>query len=209
MPEGPEVFALAYALRKYGFNQYHSYGKHLFTGNEDWSFGLNGRVHLLRDGILSKISEGYIIGANKPCSSYENFISLLGMSWINEDTLFNDFTIMIETWKTSKKTLATLILDQSYISGIGVAWGSEILSMANLDPSKKACDQCLNCLPTILLSLGTTIRKQYTDYIDHLSKDELYDFINEWFHNLYRVRTMNVYKKGKKIVVGNRTWYHP
>jgi hypothetical protein len=30
------------------------------------------------------------------------------------------------------------------------------------------------------------------------------NFINDWFENLYQIRNMNIYKKGKKITISGR-----
>ena len=65
MPEGPEVYILCLALKKYGINC-KSYGKHLYISNikEDWSFGLNGKVKIDEKGNLNKLDKSKSINNN-------------------------------------------------------------------------------------------------------------------------------------------------
>jgi hypothetical protein len=39
------------------------------------------------------------------------------------------------------------------------------------------------------------------------SPSQLISFINRWFQPLYECRQMQVYKKGRAVKVGNRTWW--
>ena len=104
----------------------------------------------------------------------------------------------------SKKKLAALILDQTKISGIGVAWGSEILFKAELRPDMRCCDQVLNKLADSMIEIREKIKKLYSEQIDEATCKE---FINEWFDNLYEVREMEIYKKGSQLKVLGRNWW--
>jgi formamidopyrimidine-DNA glycosylase len=94
------------------------------------------------------------------------------------------------------------MLDQTKISGIGVAWGSEILFRAGLRPDVRACDQNLSTLADSILYIRNDIKNIYEK---ELKEPET--IINNWFENLYEVREMHVYKKGSKIEVLGRSWW--
>ena len=97
-----------------------------------------------------------------------------------------------------------MLLDQAKISGIGVAWGSEILFKAGLRPDMRACDQTLNKLANSMIEIRENIKKLYSEQLD---ESECKEFINNWFENLYEIRDMNIYKKGSKIEVLGRSWW--
>jgi len=118
----------------------------------------------------------------------------------NEEEIKNE----IEKWKNSKKKLAGLLLDQKRIAGIGVAWGSEILHHANLSPDLPSNKQNIENLSESILFIREQIKKKYQDFMDEKNNRET---INEWFENLYEIREMKVYKKGKKINVLGRNWW--
>ena len=214
MPEGPEVWILSKAINRfYDCEKTKAVGKHLFVFNnesdesyENWSFGLSGTVHITDTNELHKQKTG-IVGENSICSEpFEEEIKKLGINWMtcsNED-LFKE----IDKWVTSKKKLAGMLLDQTNISGIGVAWGSEILNRAELRPELRCCDQNLHNLAESMVEIRENLKPLYANLLDESnSKDFVKDFVNEWFANLYKTRAMNVYKKGSQLNVLGRNWW--
>ena len=210
MPEGPEVWILSKAINSYyGFERTESYGKHLFIFNDDfksggqnWSFGLTGKVQIKDNNELIKISNGWINGDELVFNDYNNEKQKLGINWLTSSK--EELHKLIDSWIKSKKKLAALILDQTKISGIGVAWGSEILFKANLRPDMRTCDQVLNKLADTMYDVGMIVKQKYTE---ELEEWDTKSFINEWFENLYEIRDMNIYKKGSKLTVLGRSWW--
>lgn len=206
MPEGPEVWILSITINKlYLNNNTYSIGKHLLIKdlNEDWSFGLNGKVSISKSISTSiqhkliKIGTGWINGdikAIKPIKPINDWMQATKEELQEE----------INKWINSRKKLAGLILDGNKISGIGVAWGSEILYDAKLNPDIKACDQNLNKLVDSMIKIREQIKEIYIEYINLIDPK---DVINNWFENLYKTRKMNIYKKGTKLEVLGRTWW--
>ena len=96
------------------------------------------------------------------------------------------------------------MLDQSKISGIGVAWGSEILFKTGLNPDMRCCDQNLHKLVESMIEIREKIKKKYSEQIN---EDNCKEFVNKWFDNLYEVREMDIYKKGSKLKVLGRIWW--
>lgn len=216
MPEGPEVWILSKAINKFYSNDNTvSYGKHLIIKdiNENWSFGLNGKVCVGSFNDLVKIDAGWINGDNKKYDNYEDSIKELGLDWMSASK--EELEKEVNSWLKSKKKLAALILDQSKISGIGVAWGSEILFKANLRPDMKACDQVLDKLVDSLIEIRKKIQDTYELELNRsLEVCKIYNndlklrlLINEWFENLYEIREMDIYKKGSKLQVLGRSWW--
>lgn len=202
MPEGPEIWILSEAINKYyHFEKTRSYGKHLFIIEDklNWSFGLTGKVCINDDNHLIKIHSGWLYGDQQ---QFEDHSKDFGIDWLTGSE--TDIKTEISTWVKSKKKLAGLLLDQTKICGIGVAWGSEILFKAGLRPELKACDQNLSKLPEIILSVRENIKQQYSIL---LTEENSKQFVNEWFDNLYKIRKMNIYKKGAKIDVLGRSWW--
>lgn len=210
MPEGPEVWILSKAINSYyGFERTESYGKHLFIFNDDfksggqnWSFGLTGKVQIKDNNELIKISNGWINGDELVFNDYNNEKQKLGINWLTSSK--EELHKLVDSWIKSKKKLAALILDQTKISGIGVAWGSEILFKANLRPDMRTCDQVLNKLADTMYDVGIIVKQKYTEELDEWDTKS---FINEWFENLYEIRDMNIYKKGSKLTVLGRSWW--
>jgi formamidopyrimidine-DNA glycosylase len=205
MPEGPEIWILCEAINSYYKNKnIFSYGKHLFIldKKENWSFGLTGKVEINEKNELLKIETGWINGDQV---KYENGIveiNKLGIDFMKADEhLIRE---EVDKWIKSKKKLAGLILDQSKISGIGVAWGSEILFKAGLRPDMRVCDQVIDKLADCILEIREKIKEKYTQ---ELTEWDTKSFINEWFENLYEIREMNIYKKGSKLSVLGRSWW--
>ncbi len=203
MPEGPEVWILSKAINSH-FNEQKSlsYGKHLFIldKKENWSFGLTGKIQLDEKNELFKLNTGWIYGDQVKYDNLEDEVGKLGIDFMNanEDLVREE----IDKWIKSKKKLAGLMLDQTKISGIGVAWGSEILFRAGLRPDKRACDQNLSTLADSILYIREQIKNIYEK---ELKEPET--LIKGWFENLYQVRQMQVYKKGSKIEVLGRSWW--
>lgn len=211
MPEGPEVWILSCAINKYydDPNKTFAYGKHLFINEkkEDWSFGLTGKVYI-KDSTyeLQKIDSGWLYGDIITYTDVNSQISKLGINWMTGDR--NILLKEIFNWNGKKNRLAGLLLDQSRISGIGVAWGSEILLRAGLQPADRACDQHIGNLIDAMIEMRTEIQYKYNKELDKLeSKEDLKNFINNWFTNLYEMREMYIYKKGEKVTVLGRTWW--
>ena len=208
MPEGPEVWILSEAINKF----YHSektkaYGKHLFifkneNKGENWSFGLTGKVQITDDNILLKRDTGWIFGDHVQFDDYETETKKLGINWLTSSEA--DLRKEVDTWIKSKKKLAGLMLDQTKISGIGVAWGSEILFKAGLRPDMRTCDQTLSKLADSMIEIREKTKKLYNEQLD---EDNCREFINNWFENLYEIREMSIYKKGSKIEVLGRSWW--
>lgn len=213
MPEGPEIWILSEAINKlYHAEKTKAYGKHLFVFNKDcstgenWSFGLTGKVCLLDNNELIKLHTGWICGDQLSFDDYDSETQKLGINWLTSSEA--DLRKEIDSWINSKKKLAGLMLDQTKISGIGVAWGSEILFKAGLRPDMRACDQVLtegsDKLADSMIEIRENIKKLYSEQVD---ENNCRGFINNWFENLYEIRDMNIYKKGSKIEVLGRSWW--
>jgi len=216
MPEGPEVWILSKAINKFYLNDNTlSYGKHLIVKDikENWSFGLNGTVGISDFNELVKIDGGWINGDNIKYEKYEDSIKELGLDWMTASKA--ELETEVDKWIKSKKKLAGLILDQNKISGIGVAWGSEILFKADLRPDVRACDQVLNKLVDSIIEIRKKVQETYELELSRTlevckiygNNNKLRLLINEWFENLYEIREMNVYKKGSKLQVLGRSWW--
>lgn len=207
MPEGLEIYALSYAINKI-FNGYtKAVGKHLIVnGTEDWSFGITGSVYMDETGNLAKVNGGYLPGSVK---LIDNDINKLGPSWCH----INDVTVVIELverWSKLNKKLGAILLDQSEISGIGVAWGSEILHKAHLRPEMSAKSElslpdAKGDLINAIFDVRNSALNTYIEFIDR--SQNIREFINRWYVNLYEIRTMKVYKKGTQIEVAGRKWW--
>lgn len=208
MPEGPEIYILHKAINKYyGTSKTLAKGKHLYVLNdstnlyEDWSFGLSGTVFITEDNVLTKNGHGWANGSVKLPDNTDT--EKLGLDWLTYPK--EGIKKEVDKWINSKKKLAGLMLDQSLISGIGIAWGSEILHKAGLKPDLRACDQNLTCLAEVIYEVREKSKNIYDNYLD--SSENYKDFINKWFINLYEIRDMSIYKKGKKIEVLGRNWW--
>lgn len=204
MPEGPEIWILTNALNKlFTSSPYSCKGKHLrnHETNEDWSFGLSGKVFVNDSKTpLQKLSSGYVTGG---IASIEETESKLGLDWLTASLA--ELQNEIASWSKSKKKLGTILLDQSKICGIGVAWGSEILKLANLQPQLPANQQNLVSLAGVMIHVRDNIQNTY---METLKKEiNLIQFVNSWFENLYEIRNMQIYKKGKKVEVSGRNWW--
>lgn len=216
MPEGPEVWILSKAINRYYMEtvnvKTNSYGKHLIINDimEDWSFGLTGKVKIDHNNNLKKINTGLVYGQENSYKEYDELVkglsSKLGTDWMRSSrTLLQQ---EVNKWVKSKRKLAALILDQTKITGIGVAWGSEILFKAELRPNVSACEQNLSKLVDIMIMIREEIEEIYTNELDKKTdKLTIKEFIDGWFSNLYEIRVMNIYKKGTKLEVLGRNWW--
>ena len=207
MPEGPEVWILSKSINTF-FKAENtlSYGKHLFILNkeENWSFGLTGKVFITESDELIKMNTGWIYGDENKYENINEEIVKLGIDFMmaSKESIKEE----VDSWIKSKKKLAGLLLDQTKISGIGVAWGSEILYKANLRPDLRTCDQNLMTLADSILYIREKIKNIYEKELKE-NNANLKDFVNEWFSNLYEIREMEVYKKGSKLEVLGRSWW--
>jgi formamidopyrimidine-DNA glycosylase len=199
MPEGPEVWILNEAINLYYGDNFSQYiGKHIIIENICWSFGLKGKIKINEEtNELFKPSENdWIHGVNEVFDINFKF----GLDWLT----CLDLSLVIEKFKKSKSKLGSLLINQKYIAGIGVAWGSEILHRAGLRPDIPSNCQDLSTLLPALYSIREEIKQLYLNELENKDNKE---FINSWFENLYKIRDMKVYKKGEKIDVGGRSWY--
>ena len=207
MPEGPEIWILSKAINTF-FKEENtlSYGKHLFIldKKENWSFGLTGKVFITESNELLKMNTGWIYGEDIKYENINKEIEKLGIDFMMADE--KEIRKEVDSWIKSKKKLAGLLLDQTKISGIGVAWGSEILYKANLRPDMRTCDQNLMILSDSILYIREKIKNIYEKELKE-NNDSLKDFVNEWFSNLYEIREMEIYKKGSGLSVLGRTWW--
>jgi formamidopyrimidine-DNA glycosylase len=158
---------------------------------------------------LIKRDSGWIYGDQTEFDDYAAETQKLGTNWLTSSAA--DLHKVVDSWIKSKKKLAGLILDQTRISGIGVAWGSEILFKAGLRPDMRACDQVLTKgsgafknLVVSMIEIRENVKKQYSEQVDELNCKE---FINDWYENLYEIREMSIYKKGSKLEVLGRSWW--
>lgn len=204
MPEGPEIYILSICLNLVGI-RCSSYGKHLYINDfcEDWSFGLTGGVKLI-NGSLIKVKKGFVYGSiNK--ISFNDFIfnNKLGIDWLHADK--NDLdNVIFNVFAKSNKKIGTLLLDQTYICGLGVAWSSEILNYCGINPNSKGIECNLSKLSSAMIYYRIKIINKYMEYLMNTSKIA---FINNWYKNLYHIREMNVYKKGSSIKINGRLFW--
>lgn len=225
MPESPEVWFLGLLLDKMHVSN-QTYGKHLFLfekgrecreedeksreeEGEDWSFGLSGTVRWDREeNRLIKVDNGWICGSIKWFDVVNKCMSSLGIDFMTASQEDVEIMMHLYKWTTSKRTLGTLLLDQSMIAGIGVAWGSEILHHGGLRPDVKACEQDLSTLAASCICIRDQAKATYLAYLEQAkSENNQIDMINGWFHNLYAIRDMQVYQKGCKVHVSGRNWW--
>jgi formamidopyrimidine-DNA glycosylase len=227
MPEGPEVFFLAYHLREKLGIHCQSYGKHLFIQTpdnsdnssreiRDISFGLYGRVFF--DNIskkVIKVKAGPISGDDKLISNDEYNLLLLGKK------LGPDFMQMtreemekfvFEKVGNSRRQLAAVLLDQEEIAGLGVAWISEIAHLSNfteieLSAKGKDLDELKKFkLVDAMFQIQTIIKNFLFDLIKDLDS---VSFVNEWYENLYKIREpfIKAYRKGRPVLIGSRQFW--
>jgi formamidopyrimidine-DNA glycosylase len=216
MPEGPEVWILNKAICKYyGENASTSIGKHLIVqseynqGNDSiiWSFGFNGKILIDENNKLYKpMEENWIFGKNEILNSSGNIreqLSLSNIDWMT--STYDELNDFVKKLSKVRGKLGPALINQNKISGIGVAWGSEILHRAGLRPDDSANYQDLSRLSETIIEIREEIKKIYETELNKY--EQIKDFIEEWFENLYKIRNMKVYKVGKKITISGRTWW--
>jgi formamidopyrimidine-DNA glycosylase len=213
MPEGLEVFILSKAMKSLGF-ECSSYGKHLLikelhNGEKyDISFGLIGKIKLDKNLKIQKIENNEIpSGDMKKINSYEEAKEKLGIDWVKATK--EEISEIVYKWKNRKKQIGALLIEQNELCGIGVAWASEILHNAKINPTEKAHTlEFLNLIEPLINSIIYIRDKMIKNYLQNIGVDNI-KFVNEWFENLYKIREkdMKVYKKGDEIKVGGRIFY--
>jgi formamidopyrimidine-DNA glycosylase len=212
MPEGPEVWALSYALQKLGLSC-QSYGKHLLCNNVDYSFGLTGAVHIDTNLTLQKIKKGFVYGSEQEYDTFSKFAQCDWMSATKEE-----IEEIVNKWKQKKPKhkIISLLKDQSEMCGLGVAWISEIMNNCELQITT-VMENANEKLVESICSIRDRIKLLYQNEIDKLTSDinrptqqSLIEFVNKWcYHNLYKIREMQVYKhpSAKQIKCCGRIFY--
>ena len=198
MPEGLEVYHLAHVLRTTkGFTgeQVTSWGKHLYIYDQDWSFGLSGRVAWAPDSSkVIKVNVGRVYGS--VVSGNASYGRGVDFATATAEALHK---AVAEMYMGSRRKLGALVLDQDLICGLGVAWGSEVLHRAGgLQPQEPAKDQDLRRLAAAMVSIRQEALDTYARAVPTM---------DGWFDALYAVRRMEVYKRGTAVVSGGRTWW--
>ncbi len=179
-----------------------THGKHLFLEGEDWTFGLSGRVAF--DGTtLTKVNAGRVFGSVQPETPLD-----LGVDFAT-GTQEQLQAVVSNKFMGARKQLGSLLLDQSLIAGIGVAWGSEILAACGgLRPDVSANAQDLRRLATAMVDVRTKALAMYgEDHVRDMDMVTCQEAVNGWFRNLYDARHMAVYGKGTPCMTGGRTWW--
>ena len=214
MPEGLEVFILAQVLKDIGY-VCHSFGKHLvlkhpYTGEwYDYSFGLAGRVKINENSLeLVKVNHPKIVsGEMKKINDIKEVQDKLGVDWLFATR--EKLEIVIRSWLSRKKQIGALLLDQKEICGIGVAWASEILNIAKINPGLKTnLLQFLDLINVLLDAMINVRDKMLKVYFACVTKDRK-KFVNSWYYNLYeeRKKYLTVYDKGEKVKISGRDFY--
>ena len=197
MPEGIEIFHLARSLRCVkGIAEAESWGKHLYIYGQDWTFGLSGRVAWRPEvNQLVKVNTGKVYGKVEECVAVP---LRRGIDFCSASEEQLDKAVA-GLYVGSRKALGALLLDQDCISGIGVAWGSEILHRKGLRPEVPASRQDLRGLSAAMAAVRDEALATYAAHAP--------DGVEGWFDSLYAVRVMRVYKKGTPVTTGGRTWW--
>jgi formamidopyrimidine-DNA glycosylase len=193
MPEGLEVYVLARVLRNLGI-ACSSHGKHLLVKDPhigkmfDISFGLEGKIKVSKDLKISKVCvEGKPCGKIDAISDFQEARDRLGIDWVSCSRA--QLLSIVKGWGLRKKNISALLVDQSQIAGIGRYWVKEILRNAMIDAKIKAHTLDFLGLTEVLVDSMIKVRdKALENYMNSVPKDEL-KFVNEWFKNLYVIRT--------------------
>jgi formamidopyrimidine-DNA glycosylase len=142
MPEGLEVYILSKVLKDLGY-VCSSFGKHLilthpYTGElYDYSFGLAGKLKIEEGSLeIKKVNHPRIVSGDViKINSIDELKSKLGVDWLSASK--DELEVVIRSWLSRKKQIGALLIDQKEICGIGVAWASEILHIAKINPALK------------------------------------------------------------------------
>ncbi len=217
MPEGLEIYILSKAFQDLGI-QAEAYGKHLFlidpyTGEKyDYTFGLAGKLHISEKNLsITKINHSTLVSGSKELvsTSFQEKKEKLGLHWITASK--EDICTIVNSWVKRKRQIGALLIDQKEICGIGVTWASEILFHAGVSPLLKSnLLDCLNLLEKLIESICSVRDKILPIYVQAIPQNSK-KFINEWFDNLYSIRTpyLQVYKKGQVVRVSGREFWVP
>lgn len=206
MPEGPEVYLLAWHVKRLGVDCF-SKGKHLFVRSgekefRDLSFGLHGRVFWRPDERTLVKLEGGTVNGGDVVVGEEEAGKKLGPDFMNMSIV--EFETLVRKWQRSQRCLASLMINQAEIAGLGVAWISEICFDAGVDLSKKAKDLDLKSLPESMLKIQNYVKDElFSKFVDVDSAT----FVNNWFRNIYAARTMKAYKKTSAVTVNARQFW--
>lgn len=215
MPEGPEVYVLALALKSLGFSV-EAYGKHLLivdmeNGNKlDISFGLAGGLKLTSFHLEKTVVQDKPCGYIKVVENFDDVkhrSGLFGLNWLTASR--EELKAVVTRWSQRRKQIGALLIDQHEICGIGVAWASEILFRAKILPTDKASWfeflNLINPLVDALIEVRGEAIKKYKDFL----KGDMHVFVNEWFKNLYNIRQpiMQVYQTGQEVKISGRSFY--
>ena len=207
MPESPEISSLCKRLKMLGL-EVESIGKHILYKNSrnecfDISFGLVGKIKLLKtiDGYdIEKISTSSLSGDIRQIPNFKSIVDNLGIDWLTSDKI--NLLTVVQSWSSRAKKIASLLIDQHEISGIGVAWGCEILNDASIHPSALANGINIEKLVDSMISIRESAMKVYDNYDQDPEK-----FVEDWYKNLYFIRRMNVYNKGTVVMISGRKFY--
>ena len=207
MPESLEIASLCKRLKMLGL-EVETVGKHLLYKNYrnecfDITFGLVGKIKLIKSGDkydIEKISTSSLSGDIRQIPDFQSVIANLGIDWLSSDR--ESLLKVVNTWTTRPKKIAALLIDQHDISGIGVAWGSEILANASIHPSTLATEINAERLVESMIEVRETAMNVYDNY-----KEDPEQFVSKWFINLYFIRQMKVYKKATIVLVSGRKFY--
>lgn len=211
MPEFAECWALGYALDKLGVKN-KIIGKHLIIDRLDYSFGLNGHIHIKakneKENLFRIEHKGY--GIKGGVKEYNKEKLNLGLNF--SECSMDEIDIVLLSWAKRNVKIGCFMLNQEEIAGIGVAWGSEILAKSNISPDVKTSTLSKDDIKKLCKTMIDVRDKALCDYrlfIDKMkNKSDLLEFVNGWFKNLYEVREMEVYKKSETFVIvnGRKFW---
>ena len=210
MPEGPEVWILAHALRT-RFSTAASSGKHVWVDGKEYTFGLFGGLRVDAEHRITHVQRGTVSGGVAEVVSIDimNDVLELGPDWMTASEAAIAEAVALEVGRP--KQLGAVLLDQTVLAGLGVAWASEVLHEAGLLPDVRASHQNLSKLTPALLAVRERIRAVYLAEWDAVvsgcTGDPLVAFTRGWFQNLYSARVMAVFKKGQAVNVAGRTFW--
>ena len=149
---------------------------------------------------IEKISTSSLSGDIRQIPNFKSIVDNLGIDWLTSDKI--NLLTVVQSWSSRAKKIASLLIDQHEISGIGVAWGCEILNDASIHPSALANGINIEKLVDSMISIRESAMKVYDNYDQDPEK-----FVEDWYKNLYFIRRMNVYNKGTVVMISGRKFY--
>jgi formamidopyrimidine-DNA glycosylase len=233
MPEGPEVWFLAQAVRAVvgsgpGVPTVTAHGKHLVIGRMHHHFGLSGRLRCVPSspGALAagpghdfvhvhdgggggegpaKVT-GHVAVLGPDPAPEVAALAAVGVDWMTADAKALEAAVFAN--RTRRVKLGAWMLDQHCIAGVGVAWASEIAAEAGLDVTKPLNAQNLRHLGQAYITVRDRVTAVYAALVppDPAAGVEA---VNAWFGNLYAVRPVAVYGKGVPVKVASRMFWRP